>query len=416
MDAAGRQLVSMIAGNVLFGTGLIVHAFLYNYYLEALAQPVEVMGHAAAALTGGGVVMLLPAGALADRAGPRVALACAAVVLTVGLVLGAVVAAPIAVYGAAILAGAGSGIWRVAVGPILMHLTEPRTRPRAFAWNVGLLVGWSGLGAALAGASADGLTGRWGLDRLAALRVTLVLGAAVSAASLLVFRGLRLPGARAPEAPVAPAAPTADTLPARAPIVPAPTPPSPIRDALPRVGLVALWMLAPALVAPFFNLYFSREHGLSIERVGFVFAAANAGWALAVLASGEIAGRIGAHRLMASAPLFFAPVMLGLALAASPSLAVGLFVLQGTISPMLNPLIDQWLLGLTPRAQRGAVSGWRQVAADLSAMAGASLGGVLLAAGAFDALFLWAAAIGLVGALGLLAATRATRQLVAVDP
>ncbi|MGH7729973.1 MAG: MFS transporter, partial [Candidatus Eiseniibacteriota bacterium] len=166
MDVTGRPrgLVLLIAGNVLFGTGLIVHAFLYNYYLEALGQPVEVMGHAAAALTGGGVLMLLPAGALADRLGYRVALVGAAAVLTVGLVLGAVVATPAAVYGAAVLAGAGSGIWRVAVGPILMHITEPRTRPRAFAWNVGLLVGWSGLGAALAGACSDALAGGGGLD------------------------------------------------------------------------------------------------------------------------------------------------------------------------------------------------------------------------------------------------------------
>ncbi|MGH7731001.1 MAG: MFS transporter, partial [Candidatus Eiseniibacteriota bacterium] len=234
-----------------------------------------------------------------------------------------------------------------------------------------------------------------------------VVGAAVSAASLFVFQTLKLPAAGALHAGLDPPLVPAGTAPAA---------PFPLRDALPRVGLVALWMLGPALVAPFFNLYFSREHGLSIERVGFVFAAATAAWALAVLVSGEIAGRIGAQRLMAWAPLFFAPLMLGLALAGSAPIAVGLFALQGMISPVLNPLIDQWLLGLTPPEHRGAISGWRQVAADVSAMVGASVGGVLLAAGAFDALFLSAGAIGLVGALGLAAGARTTRQLRAVDP
>jgi MFS family permease len=76
-----------------------------------------------------------------------------------------------------------------------------------------------------------------------------------------------------------------------------------------------------------------------------------------------------------------------------------------------NPLIDQWLLGQTPRERQGAVSSWRQVAADLSAMLGASLGGYLLGGvggrGApFDQLFLVAGAIGLVGALGLIAGAR----------
>src|SRR5207249_4297737 len=124
------------------------------FYIEALHQSVEVMGHAAAALTGGSLVMLLPAGLLADRAGPRAAVVTAAATLTIGLVLGAVVATPLAIYASAALAGAGSGIWRVAVGPILMGWTEPRTRARAFAWNVGLLVGWGGVGTALAGAAS----------------------------------------------------------------------------------------------------------------------------------------------------------------------------------------------------------------------------------------------------------------------
>ena len=51
------------------------------------------------------------------------------------------------------------------------------------------------------------------------------------------------------------------------------------------------------------------------------------------------------------------------------------------------------------------MSSWRQVAADLSGMIGASLGGYLLASsgGSFESLFLVAGAIGLVGGIGLIA-------------
>src|SRR5260370_6495095 len=100
----GSAVAAVIAGNLLFGTGLIFHAFLYNFYLEALHLSAEVMGHAAAALTGGGLVMLLPAGPFTDRAGPRAALTTAAVVLGVGLALGALAATPLAIYAAAALA------------------------------------------------------------------------------------------------------------------------------------------------------------------------------------------------------------------------------------------------------------------------------------------------------------------------
>jgi predicted MFS family arabinose efflux permease len=83
-----------------------------------------------------------------------------------------------------------------------------------------------------------------------------------------------------------------------------------------------------------------------------------------------------------------------------------LYVLQGLIAPVTNPLIDQWLLGQTERERRSVVSSWRQVAADVSAMVGASAGGRLLVGGGFDALFLVAGAVGLVGALGLIVAVR----------
>src|SRR5947199_330052 len=307
MSASERRalgpILSVIAGNVLFGTGLIFHAFLYNFYLEALHFSADVMGDAAAALAAGGLVTLLPAGAFTDRAGPRAAVATAAVVLATGLALGAVATTPFAVYAAAAVAGAGSGIWRVAMPPVLMGLTEPGTRARAFAWNVGMLVVWGGLGTAMAGATSEWLEGGWGFQHTAALRGALLLGAVGSAASLSVFRRLQMPAKG-----MLRTAPAAQS-------VPVGTSQQATRQMLLLVGLVAVWMLGPALAAPFFNIFFAREHGLSIERIGFILAAGNVCWALAVFASGEVARRVGVGRVLVVSLLFFAPAMWGLSFA-----------------------------------------------------------------------------------------------------
>ncbi len=147
-------------------------------------------------------------------------------------------------------------------------------------------------------------------------------------------------------------------------------------------------------------------HRLSIERIGFVFAAASACWAVLVLASGEVASRFGVGRVLWAALVAFAPAIWALSLASSVELAVALYFVQGLIPPVATPLIDQWLLGQTPAARQGAVSSWRQVVTDVSTMVGASLGGWLLAAGTFHALFLVAGAIGLLGALGVIAGGR----------
>lgn len=380
-----------LGGNVLFATGLIFHAFLYNFYLDALHLSPRVMGQAVAALTGGGLVVLLPAGAFTDRAGPRQAAAAAAVVLALGLALGALAATPLAIFGAAAVAGAGSGLWRVATAPILMRVTAPASRTRAFAWNVGVLVAWGGVGTAGAGAASHWLEAGFGLDRLAAIRVALLIGAVASAASLFLFRALRF-------APAEGTAPGAARAAAGAPSRPAST-----RAVVPLVALVAVWMLGPAVAAPFLNLYFARAHGVPIERIALIFGTVSWCWALAVIGSGEAARRVGLRRLLLAAPLCFAPAMWGLSAAGSLGLAVVLYALQGLIAPVTNPLIDQWLLAQTPPERQGAVSSWRQVAADASAMAGAGLGGQLLTGGGFPVLFAVAGGIGLLGALGLIA-------------
>ena len=391
-ERRGVQIALFIGGNVLFATGLIFHAFLYNFYIEALGLSTEVMGHAASFLTGGSLTALIPAGLLADRAGHRTTLLIGAVVLTVGLALGAVATAPAAVWGAAVVAGAGSAFWRVAMAPVLMRLTTPTSRARAFAWNIGLVSGWNGAGVAIAGAASVWLETRWSLARLPALRVTLLLGAAGSAASLLLYHRLHVGQDAAAAAP--PPAPSESAA------------PDPTRAMLPLIALLGVWMVGPALASQFFNIFFSHVHRLSIERIAFVFAAASWCWAVLVLASGEVASRVGVGRVLWATLLAFAPAIWGLSLAASVELAVALYFVQGLIAPVATPLIDQWLLGQTPAAHQGAVSSWRQVAADVSTMVGASLGGWLLAVGTFHALFLVAGAMGMLGGLGVIAGAR----------
>jgi predicted MFS family arabinose efflux permease len=116
--------------------------------------------------------------------------------------------------------------------------------------------------------------------------------------------------------------------------------------------------------------------------------------------------RLGVLRFFTLAVALFAPAIGGLAWAAGVPLAVALFLVQGLIGPLTNPLIDQLLLERAPPERHGRVSGWRNAAADLSALAGASIGGTLLAATAFPTLLTLAGAVGLTGGLGLVQALR----------
>jgi len=387
-------VVLVIGANVVFGTGLFFHAFLYNFYLEALGHPETVMGNAAGALTLGGLIALLPAGRVTDRLSPRISLLLASLVVSVGLALGAFVQTPVAIYCAATLAGVGGGAWRVAAPPALMRLAPLALRPRAFAWNVGLLIASGGLGMAVAGSVPGWLEAHFGLAHLPAIRLALLVGAAGGALSLPLFA--LLPGFAGPPSPViahphvARAGEAADRRVGR--------------SMLPLVGFVGLWMLGPALAAPFLNIFFTRQFAVSVAAVGMIFAAAHLLWGTAVFFSGGVAGRLGLLRFLTLTLALFPAAMVGLSLTTGLSIAIALFILQGLIAPLTNPLIDQLLLARAPVQRHGAVSSWRNAAADLSGLAGASLGGALLARGSFALLLGSAGALGALGATGLLVA------------
>jgi MFS family permease len=383
-SASRPALARFFAANVLFGSGLFAHGFLYNFYLAELNAGPAAMGAAAAALTAGGLAALAPAGILVDRTGPKRTYLLAALVAAAGLMAGAFAESLAALYAAAFVAGAGTAAWRVAMGPATLALASGPTQARAFSWNVGLLL-------------ASGAVWTWGAGAVPQLlgggmpgvRAALAIGAAGTLLGGAVFATVRLPArADRPSSTETPSPSRARGM-VDALAVPAPV--------LARVALVALWMTAAALVIPFFNLYFQREQGLPISRIGGLMAAAQAVSAVAVFASGSLAARLGPARVLLGWVLLFGPAVWGMAAVAALGPAIALYLVQGFAAPATHPLVDQLLLRGAPEDRRGAVSSWRNAATEGSGLAGAALGGVLLERTSFAVLF------GVAGALGLAA-------------
>jgi MFS family permease len=380
--------------NVLFAAGLYSHGFLYNFYLDALGSSARVLGNAAASLTLGGLLALLPAGWLTDRIGARRVYYLAALVLALGLGCGALVENPLPIYAAAMLAGAGTAMWRVAMSPMLMQASPPTQRARAFSWNVGLLVGSGALWTAAAGAAPSWIASQTGWNSLQSTRTALLIGAIGSLIGLILLatRG----GTPTPELPESPAAPNLRVqfrVPARF---------------VAAAAIIGVWMIAGALVIPFLNLYFHRQHGLPVGRIGALFALAQIVGALALFGSGELSTRFGAARVLFGWSILFGPLLWLLGAAEALWLAALVFIVQSIVAPATNALIDQLLMERSPVDRRGAVSTWRNAATEGSGFAGASLGGHVLERSSFTLLFGLAGAIAVIGSLGL---TRMLRSL-----
>lgn len=384
-----RGLSAFFAANVLFGAGLFFHAFLYNFYLEAVGLREGMMGWAQAALTAGGLAGLIPAGRLVDRVGQRATYVAAASICGTGLAVGAVVERPVGIAAAAFVAGIGTVAWRVSMGPILLDLAPDRGRSRAFSWNVGLLLVsgavWTWLAGSVPGWLSPG-------QRLEGIRLALLAGAVGTA--LAALGAAAIPRRRG------------TTHPRSSAVVRAP----PASGFAVAVGAVAVWMAGPALVLPFFNIYFERHFALEIDRVGAIMALTQFVVAGAVFASGELAQRRGPGRMLIVWSALFAPAVWAFAGAGALGLAVVMYVIQAIVSPATNPLIDEILLSRAPVERRGTVSSWRNGATELSGVLGAGTGGWVLETASFGALFALAGGIGALGAGAMWVALRSLGQ------
>jgi MFS family permease len=369
-----RSLALLYTGNVLFAAGLFAHAFLFNFYIRELQLPATVMGHQVAAMTLGGLCALLPAGVVIDRVGLRPALLAGVAMTTLGLVLTAIFRSPAGIYVAAFGIGLGGATCRVSWGPAIMRLTAPASRSRAFAWNAAILIatgsGWTWLAGDMAGWASFG-----GLGGLSGTQVVLVAGAAVTLTATLCYAVLRFPavppqGARFTISGLG--------LPTEARVL---------------VPLIAFWMLAAALVLPFFNVFFVDRFAMPVARVGAMFGIAHVVAAGVLVGAAELARRWGARQMLVAWMAISAPLLLWLSQTEVLSVAITLYFLQGLIGPATNPLIDQLLLERAPRERHGIVAGWRNAAAEGAGALGASGGGKLLDAGSFPLLFLAAGGV-----------------------
>ena len=375
-------LTVVLLSNVLFAAGLFSHALLYNFYLESLGLSAIVFGNAAAALTAGGLLALIPAGLLVDRVGPRAAYQAAGVLLAAGLATGALATTPLAIYGCALIAGMGTAVWRVAMAPLLMQQTPLSLRDRVFAWNVAALVGSGAFWTFFAGAAPARLSAWTGWDSLQATRVALLIGAAGSVFGALLLLKLRSAWSGAPVSP----------------------PNRRMELQVPRVYallalVIAVWMTASGMVIPFFNLFFHRVHNLPLSQVGTVLAIAQLTSSAALLITAELSARFGPARTLAWLSLSFAALLWAMAASLVLWLAIALYLLQSIIAPATNALIDQLLMEHAPADRRGAVSSWRNAATEASGFAGASTGGFVLQRSSFAGLLSLAGTIALLGAV-----------------
>jgi MFS family permease len=314
-----------------------IHYVLFNLYLVEGGYAESFVGRAVSVNAAGLALAALPAGFIADRWGRRRALMLGAVLEGVGLWARSVSLVPFAIYGGSFLTGVGQALLVITAAPFITDQSTPRERTHLFTTFFSL-----SLFAAVVGSIAGGalpwallaLPEGLGPERLVAQRITLVLGALFSLASLVpLWRmgDLNEVPATARREPVEAAA--------RRHVVP--------------IAINAFLTGAGAgLIIPFMSLYFATRFACSEAQIGVIFAVGNVITATASLLGPRFAGRFGKLRTAVGIQLLSLPFLVTLGFERRLSLAVGSFWMRATLMQASTPLLSAFIMETLPRSMR----------------------------------------------------------------
>lgn len=250
------------AGALVFNLSLLVFYLLYNLHLSRLGFDESFIGRVTAAMHVGSLAGSLVAAWIAARIGLRPGILFCFVACGILCTLRSLAADPSLLIALALAGGAAQSLWAVCLAPSIAALTSERARATALALTFGTGVGL--------GVIAGGLGGR--LPAVLGLRGSLLAACALAPLAVLPLIGLRIES---------PSGERARRVYAWNPF-------------LARfLGALSLWGLATGAFNPFFNVYFSRALGFSVETIGGLYSAAQLAQVVAMVVSPLVLRRFG---------------------------------------------------------------------------------------------------------------------------
>ncbi|MBL8292229.1 MAG: MFS transporter [Bryobacterales bacterium] len=355
------------ASFVLFNSGLLVFFLLYNLYLLELGYREDFVGAVAATFTAGNIAGSLASAFVVARLGMRNSLVLCFLATAVTLALRASVETKPWLAGFAFLGGLFQSLWAVCLSPVVAGMTNSRNRPQVF----GIILS-TGIGLGV----VAGVTGGALPSLLGSTRHALWLAAAAGPLAVLPLLGWHPGGAAASGAR-----------------------PYRVDSFLLRfLAALALWGLATGAFNPFFNVFFSRDLGMPVERIGLVFSIAQLGQVAALLLAPLVYRRFGLVAGIALTQAATGVALSGLGFA-PPALAGLTYVLYMSFQYMGEPGVYSLLMNRVAEPYRTGASALNVIVLFGSQAIAAWAAGHAIAAVGYQSVLITAACLALVAAL-----------------
>lgn len=353
----------------------------FNLYIIEAGFDLKFLGLINAVPVLSALVFGIPMGMISDRIGRRPAMLIGFTIASIAMVLLVLNPVPwFMLIMAAIWGGAGQ-LYGLSRTPFMMEVSDKVNRELVFSIGFALFPLASTVGNAMYGQFPNFFNNLFDLGEgnILAYEIILISSVVLSCLALIPIAMIRKPGAKPEVEPIDKSKKKRD------PIWPVIKDPTTLKLALPELTLA----LGAALIVPFFNVFFVKEHGLESDSLGWMFSLLSLFTGIACLIGPRFVKQMGGTIRFLVITLGVGILCFGI-IGFSPVtwLVLFTFLIRGSAVNMAMPLFDAFSMEQVSEKRQGLVNSIRLWAWNVGWAIGLYISGIVQENAGFTPLFI----------------------------
>jgi MFS family permease len=341
-----RNILLFFCFNFVWNLGLGMFGLVYNLYVKSLGYEQTTVGSIVGMTSLAAAIILIPAGIMNDRFGPKRVITFGLVFTIVALTVRSLFEAEGGMLVSSFFGGMALAVVSATILPFMANNSTPQQRVHLFSFNMALVMIANVVGIALGGILCDFFQFVIGFEEILSLRFTLLIGVVFAALGVI---------------PVALFEKSEQEIqPRRREALNLKHSWRSHKASLQVIGIFCLLGLLSAIgggmIVPYLNVYFEDRFEASKSAIGLVVALGQGATAIAFLIGPMIVKRFGEVRSVVYLQLCSIPFLLLTAFSANFYLSSGGYLFRQALMNAANPFYNSVKMSFVDRSLRGLAS------------------------------------------------------------
>ncbi|WP_261302030.1 MFS transporter [Paenibacillus andongensis] len=340
-----RNILLFFWFNFVWNLGLGMFGLVYNLYVRSLGYDQTTVGSMVGMASLAAAIILIPAGLMNDRFGPKRVITFGLIFTIVALTARSLIEVKEGMLVSSFLGGMALAVVSATILPFMANNSTPQQRVHLFSFNMALVMLANVVGIALGGVLSDLFQFMIGLDEIRSLRFTLLIGVGIAALGFI---------------PIAFFEKSEQEIQPRSESLKWKQVWSVHKPSLQVIGIFCLLGLLSSMgggmIVPYLNVYFEDRFDASKSAIGIVVALGQAATAIAFLIGPMIVKRFGEVKSVVYLQLCSIPFLLLTAFSANFYLSSGGYLFRQALMNAANPFYNSIKMSYVNRSLRGLAS------------------------------------------------------------